>query len=214
MSKQNRRSFLTRRLLVFLHWNVGEDHEPIETDLLAASPPPTSTQGGDRCPPLSQDPGCAGTRPRAIRRRHRRHARGDQAERLQLGHRLRPRPRPIGLGRSGPLRTSTAPDRGHRGLASVPARLLPPALRPPGHDLDGTPAPTRSRAKYGSLALGRHDPARAGATRLRVEATALRLGPRPRAREKNDGSGGKSWPCRAAASCWPRTRPTSCCSRP
>lgn len=38
------------------------------------------------------------------------------------------------------------------------------------------------------------------------------LNPDPEREKKNAASAGKSWPCRGAASCWPRTRPTCCSS--
>ena len=96
MSKQVRRSFLTRHLLVFLHRTRGKTMSRLKLTSGSVADSDVNSRR-QRMPALSQDPGSAGTRPRTIRRRHRRHARCDPAERPQLGDRLRPRPRPIGL---------------------------------------------------------------------------------------------------------------------
>ena len=88
-----------------------------------------------------------------------------------------------------------------------------PGPRLSAHGLDRAPAP--AGVGEGPGLRPSDETVRRGLRRLGYVWKRPRyvLDPDPRAREKNGGSGGRSGPCRAGASCWPRTRPTCCCSR-
>jgi hypothetical protein len=207
-TKQVRRSLLTRRLLIFSLGLEGGQDEPVEPEALATPSSPSAAQGGIGCPHIPEGLGRAGTRPGAVRHRHRRRARRDPADHPQLVGRLRPRAGPVGPLRRGPERPPSRLGRADRGPPAAPDGPVTPGPRLSSHGLDGAPAPARIGEGPGAETLGRDGTARAPSARLRLEAAALRPRPRPGARGKNGGFGGRSRPCRSGASCWPRTRPT------
>lgn len=207
-SKQVRGSLLTRRLLASLLSSGGGPDEPVEPHALATPSSPPATRYDHRRPHLPSDPRRVGARSRAARRRHRRHARRDPAERPQLGRGLPPRPGPIGAPRRGPQRPTSHPGRAGRRPAAGPDGPVASGPRLPARGLDGAPAPTGVGERDGATAVGRDSAAGASAARLCLEAAPLRPRPRPAARGRNGGSAARSGACRVAASCSPRTRPS------
>jgi transposase len=103
------------------------------------------------------------------------------------------------------------------GIEDLLRSLLASAPQHFGHQATTWTAPLlrheveRSRGLWPS-----DDPIRRGPRRLGFvwERPRSVLDPDPEREGNNGGAGGRSRPCRAAASCRVRTRPTSCCSRP
>jgi hypothetical protein len=120
---------------------------------------------------------------------------------------------PVSLADGPPRRAPAPPDRTDAMAPAIPDEAVAPSARIPGHGLDHAVAPAGVAAGHRLAPFGRHRSAGAPPAQVCLEASALRPGPRPRARPKNAASGGKSGACRGAAWCSPRTRPTGCCSR-
>lgn len=98
-------------------------------------------------------------------------------------------------------------------LAGVPARF---ASRPRlfRHRMDGQVTSGTPGALHRQTPLQRYGPPRVTSVELRLETTAIRLGPRSGAAgEKSSESAGTFDSCHRAACCWQRTKPTCCCCR-